>query len=758
MKKFIWIIFIMIITAGSSGAAILETYEIPTSVRAIGMGETFTAIANDSTALRFNPAGLAQIKHSELHGMFGTLYGSGLYNSYVALAIPIQKINTVAIDWLYTGFSEEDEFTVGGIPELGYGEHMLYLGWGRKFPHEIYGGISLKYYNVNVSYDDETWAQGQGLGADIGGLWKINPQIAIGLVLKNVWPLKVHYESGSPQTILNPNLSLGVAYNPIKPLIVGMDLNDSLHLGAEYWLFNIVALRAGFIKGLAYENNDNFGLSAGGGLRYKFAQLDYAFSHNSDLPATHRFSATLSWGFRAYLVDVISIHTEDIYANQYKSYAGRDTVRVVVKNKTKKAMDTTIGVYVPDLMEGASAKKITLQPGIPTEITLPMIFSDSVMEVTDDSSRTAEVIVSYDLDDRTSQDVTPGNFLLYNRNAFVWTELDKIAAFITPQDESISRFSRQVLQSVSVGKIRDRFISDNFYKAIILFEALGNQGITYIADPNRPLFVTSGENASVDYIQYPVETLDAKSGDCDDATVLFASCLENVGVDTILIDVPGHVFMMFDAGLTSSEAAKKFSTDDLYVELEGKVWVPIEPTMFQQGFNASWQEACTSLKKWSDEQANKDEEILRLSHVRSAWRKYPSATIPDESVDTEVEQQKLKQEIGNEIDKFLSSKDQEYNQLLEEYKLKPDDIKLNNQTGIYYAKNGLYTYAAGYFNHVLELDNKNTSAYNNLGNLYLMMGEYEKAIDNYEQALKIDPDNSKAIKNLNWARSLKKMK
>jgi len=35
--------------------------------RAIGMGEAFAAIADDSTAIYYNPAGLAQLDHNEVH-------------------------------------------------------------------------------------------------------------------------------------------------------------------------------------------------------------------------------------------------------------------------------------------------------------------------------------------------------------------------------------------------------------------------------------------------------------------------------------------------------------------------------------------------------------------------------------------------------------------------------------------------------------------------------------------------------------------
>ena len=707
MRVFLTIFVILCMLVSVAGADILETEEIPTSVRAVGMGETFVGIADDSTAIRFNPAGLAQMKHSELSGMFAPgLYGSGLYSSYVSLATPFQRINTLAIDWLYTGFKEEEEFTYGGVPELGYGEHLIYLAFARRFRENLFVGLSLKYYNVNISLDGENWATGQGIGADIGGLYRIFPQLSIGLTVKNVLPLKINYESGNPNTMLKPSVTFGIGYSPIKKLTVGLDINDTLHFGAEYWILNLFAVRAGAMKGLTYESKDNFVINAGGGIRYKFAQIDYAYTHNPDLFDTHRFSATFAWGYHAYLVDVVSANIKDMFASLYKSYAQQDVARIVVKNKTKKPLDATVGIYISGLMKNATGRKVTLPPGIPTEVKLPIVFSEEVMEVRDDLTKSAEVIVSYEYEERKSEDITPAKFVLYNRNAFVWDDLDKITGFVTPQDVKVKEFSRGVLQSIGAGKIRDRFISDNFYKAMAIFDALGSYGMTYITDPNRPFAMTKTASA-IDYIAYPAESLAAKSGDCDDCVVLYASCLENVGIPTILIDVPDHIFMMFNSGLTPAEASRELIPDDMYVEIGGYIWIPVETTMYGQGFMAAWKEASESLKEWLVKQSETDKKILRFSYIEEAWKKYPSASVPTKEIEIRIPIKKMKEMIIEDIDKILALKDDRYIVVKETYRRDPKNPKIVNKLGIYYAKNGIYTLAEKYFKESIKYDNKN---------------------------------------------------
>ena len=44
------------------------------------------------------------------------------------------------------------------------------------------------------------------------------------------------------------------------------------------------------------------------------------------------------------------------------------------------------------------------------------------------------------------------------------------------------------------------------------------------------------------------------------------------------------------------------------------------------------------------------------------------------------------------------------------------------------------------FLHILNLDNKNIAAYNNLGNVFKNMKNFEEAKINYEKALEINPN------------------
>jgi len=141
---------------------------------------------------------------------------------------------------------------------------------------------------------------------------------------------------------------------------------------------------------------------------------------------------------------------------------------------------------------------------------------------------------------------------LYERHAMTWDQKDKIGAFVTPKDPAVADFSRLVIQPY-VDSYPNLHSSIVYARAI--YAALGVYGLSYIVDPSSPYQEFSGNTARVDYLQYPRDTLARKSGDCDDLSILYAASLENIGISTALIDVPGHVFIMFNTGVPEHEKA-----------------------------------------------------------------------------------------------------------------------------------------------------------------------------------------------------------
>src|SRR5258708_19275627 len=91
------------VMAGGPGSTTGELLKIPLGARAIGMGEAFTALADDSSALYWNPAGLSLMNQKEATFMHSSLI-EGIHYEHLAFVAPT------------------DGYALGGnLSYLGYG-------------------------------------------------------------------------------------------------------------------------------------------------------------------------------------------------------------------------------------------------------------------------------------------------------------------------------------------------------------------------------------------------------------------------------------------------------------------------------------------------------------------------------------------------------------------------------------------------------------------------------------------------------------
>jgi hypothetical protein len=66
--------------------------------------------------------------------------------------------------------------------------------------------------------------------------------------------------------------------------------------------------------------------------------------------------------------------------------------------------------------------------------------------------------------------------------------------------------------------------------------------ISYVGNTDIPF----DEENRVQYINYPDEVLNNGYGNCIELTLLMASALESIGMDTYIIFVPSHAYLMWD--------------------------------------------------------------------------------------------------------------------------------------------------------------------------------------------------------------------
>ena len=268
--------------SGGQGGAFLQ---IPIGARPAGLGNAFTAIADDINAVYFNPAGLCQIQNDMLGGMYNFMSMDRAH--YQAVLIKQIKGNGLALSFNRFGVSEIDGRDSEGYPTEKFddSEIAFKIAYGRELLPFFGVGAGAKY--IIQSLDD---AKGSGFAFDAGVLFLLPisesfliKSIRIGGSLNNLggkitWDTELENEDKIPITLrlgsaVDFNLGMRNVLATIDVSQTGMELfsteNDfKFHLGVEAWLIKELGIRAG-IDG----ENVNFGASLQMG---KF-QFDYAY-------------------------------------------------------------------------------------------------------------------------------------------------------------------------------------------------------------------------------------------------------------------------------------------------------------------------------------------------------------------------------------------------------------------------------------------------------------------------------------------------
>ena len=120
---FSWVLVPALLLAPSLAGA--QRNQVSVGPRPIAMGDAFTSIADDYSAIFWNPAGLARIGHQELALTHANQFGIGLTDNYLAFVLPITRTHAFAADWYNSSFDDG---------EFGFNESRFALAYGLNLP------------------------------------------------------------------------------------------------------------------------------------------------------------------------------------------------------------------------------------------------------------------------------------------------------------------------------------------------------------------------------------------------------------------------------------------------------------------------------------------------------------------------------------------------------------------------------------------------------------------------------------------------
>lgn len=454
------------------------------------------------------------------------------------------------------------------------------------------------------------------------------------------------------------------------------------------------------------------------------------------------FASTPKAPLTAPPIEISKIELNEIFAAAYKYYESHPLGKIVVTNNTDRAYSRVkLGFTIKDFMDYPTEIEIaSIAPKQSVELQLKPVFSNKILDVTENTPLQSEIMLTYYVAGEPKTITRTFPLTLYERHAIRWDQKLKVGSFVTFKDQVVTDFTRAVVQPYI-----DTY--PNLDKSIVyaraIFDALGVMGVAYLVDPT-PFAEFSANSAIVDYTLYPRDALAQKSGDCDGLSMLFAAAEENIGIETALIDVPGHVFVMFNTGVAEKDRKILGFPDELLVLYQGAAWVPLEMTMVGASFTRAWQKGAEEYRDWT---AKGKADIIS---IHKAWEQFKPVTLPSsdfrpEKVKSEEIEEKYKGELEALAHQRLTNLSAAY---LGALKKNPGDMQALAQLGILYGENGLFAEALEQFQKMLALDKTNALALNNIGNINYLQGRSNDALQAYEAALASTPGEPGIMVNL----------
>ena len=288
-----------------AGTTAFNFLKIGAGARPVGMGEAYSALADDVNAIYWNPAGLGDITEREVTASYLS-YIAGINSGYFGYALPLGR-GSLGVGVVYLDYGQIQETTLDDPDGVNLGCYRPYdlaviVAYGCKVAGGLNAGINMK-----GVHEDIQGYTANAIAFDVGTLYDFPANdLTLACSVKNLGlqtkafieekhDLPLIFDIGLGYSLLADALKIGL--NLYQPQ--GGDFN--FNIGGEYCWNKLVSFRMGY-KSIGEDlktgsDKDSFtGLSVGLGVNMKMYQLDYAFVPFNELGNTHRLSFGLKFG------------------------------------------------------------------------------------------------------------------------------------------------------------------------------------------------------------------------------------------------------------------------------------------------------------------------------------------------------------------------------------------------------------------------------------------------------------------------------
>ncbi len=312
------------------GTTAAQFLKIGVGARAIALGGTYVAEANDLSALYWNPAGLSKLQGSAVQ-LSRTDYLAGVNYSFAGFGTTLGNAGTIAASLIFLDSGSmqvrTEEAPEGTGEEFDVQNFALQVSYGKALTDKFSVGTTIKYIQETIWHSSAS-----AIAFDIGVLFTTPYEnLRLGANMANFGPkMQINGRdilfSQDPNPTQEGNVEIvnaqfltdghplplifriGLAWDAVKladhTIILMTDAahpNDNseyLNVGAEYSFRNLLALRSGMRN--IFETDGEQGLTFGAGLNLRLdrsmrIRFDYAYADFGRLEQTHWITLDLSF-------------------------------------------------------------------------------------------------------------------------------------------------------------------------------------------------------------------------------------------------------------------------------------------------------------------------------------------------------------------------------------------------------------------------------------------------------------------------------
>jgi hypothetical protein len=300
---------------------------VTTDARAGALGEAFTSLESPSSAMFFNPAGMARLENFATVSLgqvswiadINYVFGSAAFRPFDG-RFGVLGVSVVSVDYGNFNGTIRSNTDVRGYEDTGNFSPSAFavgLGYAKALSDKFAVGGNVKYAKQDlgsavVGFASDGAQQRSNYAAevaafDFGIIYRTGfKSLNFGMNVRN-FSKEIKYEEEGFQLPLT--FKIGMSMNAFDLLLAGQenhdflvtvdavhprDYDEQLNFGGEYLFMNMVSLRAGYST-----PNDEHGFSAGAGLQkafnnYKLA-IDYAYTPFGIFDNVNRFTVQFAF-------------------------------------------------------------------------------------------------------------------------------------------------------------------------------------------------------------------------------------------------------------------------------------------------------------------------------------------------------------------------------------------------------------------------------------------------------------------------------